>query len=60
MQTVVQSLEQLSRQSRISYTVVDGSDIHQYFKNMKHAEDKLFELWKQTTLNATGDEAIYR
>jgi hypothetical protein len=27
---------------------------------MKHAEDKLYELWKQTTLNATSDEAIYR
>lgn len=60
MQTAVQSLEQLSRQSRIAYTVVEGSDIHQYFQNMKHAEDKLYELWKQTTLNATSDEAIYR
>jgi hypothetical protein len=60
MQTAVQSLEQLSRQSRIAYTVVEGSDVHQYFKNMKHAEDKLYELWKQTTLNATSDEAIYR
>lgn len=60
MQTAVQSLEQLARQSRIAYTVVEGSDVHQYFRNMKHAEDKLFELWKQTTLNATSDEAIYR
>lgn len=60
MQTAVQSLEQLSRQSRIAYSVVEGSDVHQYFKNMKHAEDKLYELWKQTTLNATSDEAIYR
>lgn len=60
MATAVQSLEQLSRQSRIAYTVVEKSDVHQYFKNMKHAEDKLFELWKQTTLNASSDEAIYR
>jgi hypothetical protein len=27
---------------------------------MKHAEDKLYELWKQTTLNASTDEALYR
>lgn len=60
MQTPVQSLEQLSRQSRIAYTVVEGSDTHQYFKNMKHAEDKLYELWKQTTLNASTDESLYR
>ncbi|CAH1716872.1 unnamed protein product [Chironomus riparius] len=60
MQTPVQSLEQLSRQSRIAYTVVEGSDAHQYFKNMKHAEDKLYDLWKQTTLNASSDESVYR
>lgn len=60
MQTAVQSLDQLARQSRIAYTVVEGSDAHQYFKNMKHAEDKLYELWKQTTLNASSDESIYR
>ena len=60
MQTPVQSLEQLSRQSRIAYTVVEGSETHQYFKNMKHAEDKLYDLWKQMTLNASSDESVYR
>lgn len=60
MQSPVQSLDQLSRQSRINYTVVNGSDTHQYFKNMKHAEDKLYELWKGTVLSATSDQTMYR
>lgn len=42
MQTPVQSLEQLGRQSRINYTVVANSDTHKYFINMKYAEDTLY------------------
>lgn len=38
----MQSLEQLARQSRINYTVVEGSNTHQYFINMKFAEDTLY------------------
>ncbi|CAO1369520.1 unnamed protein product [Diamesa serratosioi] len=60
MQTPVQSLEQLARQSRINFTVVQGSDTHQYFKNMKIAEDKLYELWKQLTLSSSSEESQYR
>lgn len=60
MQTPVQSLEQLARQSRINYTVVNGSDTHQYFKNMKFAEDTLYRVWKEITLNSTEDQARYR
>ncbi|CAO1298804.1 unnamed protein product [Diamesa hyperborea] len=60
MQTPVQSLEQLARQSRINFTVVEGSDTHQYFKNMKIAEDKLYELWKQLTLSSSSEESQYR
>lgn len=41
-QSPVQSLEQLARQSRINYTVVANSSQHQYFINMKNAEDKLY------------------
>lgn len=48
-QSPVQSLEQLARQSRINYTVVANSAQHQYFMNMKNAEDKLYtcvsKLW---------------
>jgi ionotropic glutamate receptor len=43
LQSPVQSLEQLARQSRINYTVLDNSTIHQYFKNMKSAEEKLYQ-----------------
>ncbi|XP_045456697.1 glutamate receptor ionotropic, kainate 5 [Melitaea cinxia] len=60
MQTPVSSLEQLARQSRINYTVVESSSIHQYFINMKFAEDTLYRVWKEITLNATSDQAQYR
>lgn len=60
MQTPVQSLEQLARQSRINYTVVADSDTHQYFRNMKFAEDTLYRVWKEITLNSTHDQARYR
>lgn len=60
MQSPVQSLDQLSRQSRINYTVVKDSDTHQYFKNMKNAEDTLYDLWKNLTLSSTSDDTQYR
>nr|ARN17847.1 ionotropic receptor 1 [Cephus cinctus] len=60
MQSPVQSLEQLARQSRINYTVVRNSTIHQYFINMKNAEDKLYTVWKEITLNSTSDQIEYR
>ncbi|XP_045462047.1 ionotropic receptor 25a [Harmonia axyridis] len=60
MQTPVQSLEQLSRQSRINYTVVKESDTHKYFINMKHAEDTLYRMWKELTLNSSTDDSQYR
>ncbi|XP_055617080.1 glutamate [NMDA] receptor subunit 1 [Toxorhynchites rutilus septentrionalis] len=60
MQTPVQSLEQLSRQSRIKYTVLKDSDTHDYFKNMKNAEDVLYEMWRNLTLSSGNDQAQYR
>ncbi|EAT45826.1 AAEL002922-PA [Aedes aegypti] len=60
MQTPVQSLEQLSRQSRIKYTVVKDSDTHDYFKNMKNAEDVLYRMWRNLTLSSGNDQTQYR
>uniref|UniRef100_A0A182V0A2 Ionotropic glutamate receptor L-glutamate and glycine-binding domain-containing protein n=1 Tax=Anopheles merus TaxID=30066 RepID=A0A182V0A2_ANOME len=60
MQTPVQSLEQLSRQSRIKYTVVKDSDTHEYFRNMKNAEDVLYQMWRNLTLSSGNDQAQYR
>ncbi|KAH8274226.1 hypothetical protein KR018_009078, partial [Drosophila ironensis] len=60
MQTPVQSLEQLARQSRINYTVVRESDTHQYFINMKFAEDTLYRMWKELALNASKDFKKFR
>ncbi|XP_023248362.1 uncharacterized protein LOC106639596 [Copidosoma floridanum] len=60
MQSPVQSLEQLARQSRINYTVLKNSTVHQYFKNMKSAEERLYQVWKELTLNSTSDQVEYR
>ncbi|CAH1991558.1 unnamed protein product [Acanthoscelides obtectus] len=60
MQAPVQSLEQLARQSRINYTVVRDSETHKYFINMKNAEDTLYRMWKELTLNASTDDTRYR
>ncbi|XP_049951836.1 ionotropic receptor 25a-like [Schistocerca serialis cubense] len=60
MKSPVQSLEQLARQSRINYTVVMNSDTHEYFRNMKNAEDVLYNVWKDITLNSSSDQSKYR
>ncbi|KAM8720711.1 hypothetical protein ACLKA7_006707 [Drosophila subpalustris] len=60
MQTPVQSLEQLARQSRINYTVVRDSDTHHYFMNMKFAEDTLYRMWKEMALNVSRDFRKFR
>lgn len=60
MQSPVQSLDQLARQSRINYSVVEGSDVHQYFKNMKRSEDLIYELWKNATLGGQESSADFR
>lgn len=36
------------------------SDTHQFFKNMKAAEDTLYRVWKELTLNASSDQTQYR
>ncbi|XP_025833055.1 ionotropic receptor 25a isoform X2 [Agrilus planipennis] len=60
MQTPVQSLDQLAKQSRINYTVVESSQTHKYFINMKYAEDTLYRMWKELTLNSSPDDSRYR
>ncbi len=60
MQTTVQSLEELARQSRINYTVMGGSPYMEYFVNMAGAEDELYKKWKEITLNSTSDQTRYR
>lgn len=60
MNTPVSSLEQLGKQSRINYTVVEGSETHKYFINMKFAEDFLYDTWKNASLASTWDQEKYR
>lgn len=59
-QTSISNLEQLAKQSRINYTVVNGSDAHKYFINMKMAEDTLHRMWMELVLNSSTDETSYR
>jgi len=60
MQTTVQSLEELARQSRINYTTTNNSPYLEYFKNMAGAEDELYRKWKEITLNRSSDQSKYR
>lgn len=60
MQTTVQSLDELARQSRINYTTVSDSPYFEYFKNMAGAEEELYRKWKEITLNSSSDESKYR
>eukprot|EP00095_Tigriopus_kingsejongensis_P001374 snap_masked-scaffold1253_size52701-processed-gene-0.2 protein:Tk01374 transcript:snap_masked-scaffold1253_size52701-processed-gene-0.2-mRNA-1 annotation:"ionotropic receptor 8a" len=60
MQSTVQNLEELARQSRINYTVVSNTTYMEYFVNMAGAEDELYHKWKELTLNSSGNPAKYR
>ena len=61
MQTTVQSLEELARQSRINYTTTANSPYFEYFKNMAGAEDELYKKWKEITLNrSSSDQSRFR
>ena len=60
MQTTVQSLEELARQSRINYTVIENTSYMEYFENMAGAEEELYHKWKELTLNSSGNPAKYR
>lgn len=52
MQTTVQSLNELSAQSKIKYTTSEGSTTHTFFENMAEAEQSLYEQWKRLTLQS--------
>ncbi|MPC42188.1 Glutamate receptor [Portunus trituberculatus] len=42
MQTPVSSLDELARQSKINYTVLQSTSVFQYFENMGAAEEELY------------------
>ena len=60
MQTTVAGLEELAQQSKINYTVVEGSPYYEYFKNMASAEEDLYKKWKDMTLSSNADQSRYR
>ena len=60
MQTTLQSLEELAKQSRINYTVVKDTVYYDYFVNMAGAEEELYQKWKELSLNGSENPAKYR
>ncbi|XP_071539870.1 ionotropic receptor 25a [Panulirus ornatus] len=60
MQTPVSSLDELAGQSKINYTVLQSTATYQYFSNMAAAEEELYRVWKELTLNSTSDQSKYR
>ncbi|XP_068205985.1 ionotropic receptor 25a-like isoform X1 [Palaemon carinicauda] len=60
MQTPVSSLQELAGQSKINYTVLQSTSTEQYFTNMAAAEEELYRVWKELTLNSTSDQSKYR
>ena len=58
MQTTVQSLEELAKQSKINYSVVADSPYMEYFQNMAGAEEELYKKWKEITFNSTGSDQV--
>ncbi|XP_076046032.1 ionotropic receptor 8a isoform X2 [Oratosquilla oratoria] len=60
MQTPVSSLEELATQSKINYTILGSTAVEQYFINMAAAEEELYRVWKELTLNSTSDQSKYR
>ncbi|XP_042236338.1 ionotropic receptor 25a-like isoform X1 [Homarus americanus] len=60
MQTPVSSLDELAGQSKINYTVLQSTATYQYFANMAAAEEELYRVWKELTLNSTSDQSKYR
>lgn len=50
MQTNIQGLDELARQSKINYTVVSQTPYLEYFENMASAEEELYLKWKELHL----------
>ncbi|ROT70490.1 olfactory ionotropic receptor IR8a [Penaeus vannamei] len=53
-------MEALARQAKINFTTTKDTSIFEYFNNMAKAEDELFRVWKELTLNSTSDQSKYR
>lgn len=45
------SLEDFTKQTRISYSTVANSETYYYFQNMKDIEERMIDKWKAITLN---------
>lgn len=60
MQTELGGLEELAKQSRINYSVVQDTVYFDYFSNMASAEEELYQKWKELSLNESDNPAKYR
>ena len=60
MQTNLEGLEEMAKQSRINYTTVKDTVYFEYFENMANAEEELYQKWKELSLNGSDNPAKYR
>ncbi|XP_074657321.1 ionotropic receptor 25a-like [Tubulanus polymorphus] len=58
LSVTVNSLEDLTKQSIIKYTTLDGTSMQTYFKKMAEIESNFYDMWKEISLRkeATASE----
>jgi len=56
LETPVETLSDLSKQYKIKYSPMNGSDSAIYFTRMAHIEDLFYEYWKDLALNESLSE----
>ncbi|KAI3386965.1 hypothetical protein SNEBB_010452 [Seison nebaliae] len=49
--TAITSVQDLAAQSDIKYSVVNGSEAHRYFRQMRDIEEEFFNFWKKISLS---------
>ncbi|CAG7732603.1 unnamed protein product [Allacma fusca] len=59
MQSPIRNLEHLAAQSSVKYSVAKNSTALNFFKNMAHAEETLYQMWRNLTLSAPSSAKEY-
>ncbi|ODM95541.1 Glutamate receptor ionotropic, kainate 2 [Orchesella cincta] len=59
MQSPIKNLDHLASQSSVKYSVVNSSTAMTFFRNMAHAEEILYQMWRNLTLKAPSSAREY-
>ncbi|XP_059149035.1 ionotropic receptor 25a-like [Physella acuta] len=51
LETPIESLDDLSKQTKVQYAPLNGSTAMTYFKRMADIEQRFYEIWKNMSLN---------